>query len=68
MLENVANLTGGQYFALEDIADLAEAIQFSDAGIIETEILDLWDMPILFLLLILLKSGEWILRLFWGRL
>jgi hypothetical protein len=68
LLENVASLTGGQYFALEDISDLAEAIQFSDAGIIETEILDLWDMPILFLLLILLKSGEWILRLFWGRL
>lgn len=68
LLENVASLTGGQYFALQDIAGLAEAIQFSDAGIIETEILDLWDMPILFLLLILLKSGEWVLRLFWGRL
>ena len=68
LLENLASLTGGQYFALDDLADLPEAIQFSDAGILETEILDLWNMPIIFLLLILLKVGEWVLRLFWGRL
>ena len=68
LLENIADLTGGQYFALDDLAALPEAIQFSDAGILETQILDLWNMPIVFLLLILLKAGEWLLRLFWGRL
>ncbi len=68
LLENLANVTGGQYFALDDLDALPETIQFSDAGILETEILDLWNMPIVFLLLLLLKTGEWLLRLFWGRL
>jgi uncharacterized membrane protein len=68
LLENIASLTGGQYFALDDLDALPEAIQFSNAGILETEILDLWNMPIIFLLLIFLKAGEWGLRLYWGRL
>ena len=68
LLENLASLTGGQYFALDDLEALPEVIRFSDAGIIETEILDLWNMPIFFMLLILFKAGEWVLRLYWGRL
>jgi len=68
LLEGLAGLTGGQYFALEDLGALPEAIRFSEAGIVEREILDLWNMPINFLLLLLLKSGEWLLRLRWGRL
>ena len=68
LLENLASMTGGQYFSLDDLDALPETIQFSDAGILETEILDLWNMPIIFLLLIFLKAGEWVLRLFWGRL
>ena len=45
-----------------------EAIRFSQAGIVETQVLPLWSMPINFLLLVLLKAGEWLLRLYWGRL
>ena len=47
---------------------LPEAIQFSEAGIVERELLDLWNMPFNFLLLMLLKAGEWVLRLYWGSL
>ena len=68
LLESLAGVTGGRYFALDDLDALPETIQFSDAGILETEILDLWNMPIVFLLLLMLKTGEWLLRLFWGRL
>lgn len=68
LLERVAAATGGRYFALNDANQLAEAVQYSDAGIIERRLLALWSMPILFLLLVLFKGGEWILRLFWGRL
>jgi hypothetical protein len=35
---------------------------------VERQILDLWNAPIAFLLLLLLKAGEWLLRLRWGRL
>ena len=27
---------------------------------------DLWDMPVIFLLLLMLRSGEWLLRRKWG--
>lgn len=68
LLENLAKMTGGRYFSLDNLDALPETIQFSDAGILETKVLDLWNMPIVFLLLLLLKTGEWLLRLFWGRL
>jgi hypothetical protein len=68
LLERIANATGGQYFGLANVAAIPEAVQFSDAGIVERQILDLWNAPIAFLLLLLLKAGEWLLRLRWGRL
>ena len=68
LLERLASLTGGRYFTLGQLDELPETIQFSEAGIVERELLDLWNMPIVFLLLLLLKAGEWVLRLFWGRL
>ena len=68
LLERLASLTGGRYFTLGQLDELPETIQFSEAGIVERELLDLWNMPFVFLLLLLLKAGEWVLRLFWGRL
>jgi uncharacterized membrane protein len=68
LLERLAGATGGRYFALAETGDIPEAVQFSDAGVVERRLLDLWNMPINFLLLLLLKAGEWLLRLLWGRL
>jgi hypothetical protein len=68
LLERLASATGGRYFALADAASIPEAVQFSDAGIVERRVLDLWSMPINFRLLLRLKAGEWLLRLRWGRL
>jgi hypothetical protein len=68
LLERLAAATGGRYFTLAEADDIPEAVQFSDAGIVERRLLELWNMPILFLLLVALKGGEWVLRLFWGRL
>jgi uncharacterized membrane protein len=68
LLERIAAATGGKYFTLRDVAALPEAVSFSDAGSVERTVLDLWNMPIVFLVLLLLKAGEWLLRLYWGRL
>ncbi len=68
LLERLADATGGRYFALSDLHSLPEAVRYSEAGIVERHILDLWNMPFAFLLLLLLKAGEWVLRLAWGRL
>lgn len=68
LLERIAAATGGSYFALSDVARIPEAVRFSEAGLVERQVLDLWNMPIVFLVLLLLKGSEWLLRLFWGRL
>jgi len=68
MLERIARETGGRYWALDDLAGLPEAIRYSHAGMVESSTLDLWNAPLGFLLLALLKSSEWLLRRFWRRL
>ena len=68
MLERIAQLTGGRYWSTKDLAGLPEAIRYSKAGVVERETFDLWNLPAVFLLLLLLKSGEWLLRRRWKRL
>ncbi len=68
VLERLAAMTGGRYWPVDDLQGLAAAIPFSKAGIVERHTLDLWNLPIIFLALLMLKLGEWLLRLWWGRL
>jgi hypothetical protein len=68
LLERLAAATGGNYFAVGDVSRLPEAVSFSEAGSVERQVLDLWNIPLAFLLLLLLKSAEWLVRLYWGRL
>jgi hypothetical protein len=68
LLERLAAATGGRYFAVGDVSRLPEAVSFSEAGSVERQVLDLWNIPLAFLLLLLLKAGEWLVRLYWGRL
>ncbi len=66
LLTQLATATGGQYWSVDDLTGLPEAIHFSPAGITEQQTKTLWDMPINFLLLMLLKAYEWALRRRWG--
>lgn len=68
LLERIADATGGRYWPLSELDGLAGAIPYSKAGIVERQTLDLWNLPIVFILLLALKLGEWLLRLRWGRL
>jgi hypothetical protein len=68
LLERLAAATGGNYFAVGDVSRLPEAVSFSEAGSVERQVLDLWNIPLAFLLLLALKAGEWLVRLYWGRL
>jgi len=61
----VAEVTGGQYWTLDQWDDIPDAISNSTAGITEQQISYLWDAPFFFLLLILLKTMEWLLRRHW---
>ena len=66
LLEKLAQQTGGHYYAPSDAQKLAEEISYSDAGITVRETKDLWNMPVVFLFLLLLAASEWILRRKWG--
>jgi uncharacterized membrane protein len=66
LLERLATQTGGQYWKPADLGKLASAIPFSEAGVTMRETKDLWDLPLVFLVLLLLRFSEWWLRRKWG--
>jgi uncharacterized membrane protein len=59
LLKRIAEETGGRYYTLSTLARLPEEVRYSGQGVTRTEQYDLWDLPILFLLLILLLGAEW---------
>jgi hypothetical protein len=65
LLDQLAAATGGRSWSGDGLDELAEAIRYSPAGITEREIRPLWDAPAAFLLLLLLKTVEWLLRRRW---
>lgn len=67
-LERLSEMTGGQYWEPGNLDGLPLAISRSKAGITEQNRDPLWSLPIVFLLLIGLKSSEWLLRRRWGRI
>jgi uncharacterized membrane protein len=66
LLEHLATQTGGHYWKPGDLGKLASAIPYSEAGVTTRETMDLWDLPLVFLVLLLLRFSEWWLRRKWG--
>ena len=66
LLERLATQTGGQYWKPSDLGRLANRIPFSEAGVTMRETKDLWDLPLVLLVLLLLRFSEWWLRRKWG--
>jgi len=68
LLQRISEATGGRYFEPDDLSGLPDLLRYSSAGITETEYRSVWDAPAIFLLLLLLKSGEWLLRRRWSTI
>jgi uncharacterized membrane protein len=66
LLEKLSSQTGGRYYRPDQVSRLGEDISYSEAGITVRETRDLWDMPIVFFLVLLLCCTEWVLRRRWG--
>jgi uncharacterized membrane protein len=66
LLEKLSAETGGRYWKPQDVSRLPAEISYSEAGITVRDTKELWNMPIVFLLLLLLRSTEWLLRRKWG--
>ena len=62
VLRRLAQETGGRFYTPDNISSLPEDLQFTGAGVTLTEERDLWDMPILFILLLGLIGAEWSYR------
>ena len=65
-LRDLATETGGRYYKPNEASRLGKDINYSEAGITIRETRDLWDMPIIFLVIVLLRAAEWLLRRKWG--
>lgn len=59
LLRRIATETGGRYYPLADAGRLAEDVVFTESGVTVRESRDLWDMPIVFFLLVGLLGAEW---------
>jgi len=66
LLEQLASQTSGRYWQPSELKDLPRDISYSEAGISVRSTKELWDMPIVFLLLLGLPVAEWLLRRKWG--
>ena len=59
LLNRIAEETGGRFFTPGTASALPEAINYSGRGVTVVEERDLWDMPIVLMLLLGLVAAEW---------
>ncbi|HEX7547309.1 MAG TPA: hypothetical protein VF368_11325, partial [Gemmatimonadaceae bacterium] len=59
LLQRLARETGGRFYTPATVSTLAEDVAMSKRGVTVANELDLWDMPVNFLLLVALLSTEW---------
>ena len=62
LLRRIAQETGGRYYPLSEAHRLPDDVVFTEAGVTVRDARDLWDMPIVFLLLAFLLGAEWTYR------
>jgi len=62
LLRRIAEETGGRFYTPPTVAQLPDDARFTESGITMTEVKDLWDMPVVFLVLMSLLGTEWVLR------
>ena len=62
LLKRIAEETGGRFFTPSTAATLPEAVSYTGRGVTVVEERDLWDMPILLLLMLGLMGTEWAYR------
>ena len=62
LLKRIADQTDGRFFRANDTSRLVDAITYSGHGITVIEEKELWDMPIVLILLLGLMAAEWAYR------
>jgi hypothetical protein len=62
LLRRLSEETGGRFFRSADTTGLVDAISYSGRGVTVIEERELWDMPIVLVLLLGLMGTEWLYR------
>ena len=62
LLQRLADETEGRFYRAKDVSQLPEAITYSGKGITMIEERELWDMPIMLVMLLGFMGGEWLYR------
>jgi hypothetical protein len=62
LLQRIARETGGRYYTPSSVSSLPEDLSITGRGSTVIEEKDLWDMPILLLLLLSMMAAEWLYR------
>jgi hypothetical protein len=62
LLKRIANETGGKFYTPATANTLAEDVALSKHGVTVVNQMDLWDMPVVLLLLVALVTAEWSYR------
>jgi uncharacterized membrane protein len=58
-LRRIADETGGRFYTAANLAGMPEDVRYSGRGVTTVEERDLWHMPVVLGLLLLLMCGEW---------
>ena len=66
LLRRIASETGGRFYTPETVSTLPEDLSYSPKTATLIEEKELWDMPVLFLGILMCLSLEWILRKYRG--
>ena len=59
VLRRIAEETGGRFYTPETVHSLPEDVSYTESGAAVVEERDLWDMPVVFLMLLALIGAEW---------
>jgi hypothetical protein len=62
LLKTLAEGSGGEYYSPEEVAQLANRIPLVESATSKITDVDIWDMPLIFGLVIALLGFEWFLR------
>lgn len=62
VLKQFADETKGKFYRTSEASRLPQDIVYTTSGATEVQRLDLWDMPVIFLLLLGLLGAEWLYR------
>ncbi|RKU25495.1 hypothetical protein C6497_15580 [Candidatus Poribacteria bacterium] len=62
LLSNLASMTGGKYYPIAEAPQLVNQISLVESATSEITDVDIWDLPLIFGLILLLLGLEWFLR------